>query len=104
MMALVTYPYRDRESGEVRYLGEAVELTDARFAELSARGLVERADGAEGARVAAPAREAAHGGGATEPQPPAQTAAELRAAIEARGGYAPKKATKGQLESILGSL
>ena len=98
MMALVTYPYRDRESGEVRYLGEAVELTDARFAELSARGLVERADGAEGARVAAPV------GGATGPQPPAQTAAELRAAIEAKGGSAPKKATKGQLASILGGL
>ena len=103
MLAQVTYPYRDRESGEVRYLGDAVELSEARFAELSAKGLVERA-GAEGAGVAAPAREAAPVGGATEPQPSGQSAAELRAAIEAKGGYAPKKATKGQLASILGSL
>lgn len=101
MLAQVTYPYRDRESGEVRYLGDAVELSEARFAELSAKGLVERADGA---RAAAPAREAAPVGGTTEQQPSGQSAAELRAAIEAKGGYAPKKATKGQLASILGSL
>lgn len=32
------------------------------------------------------------------------TAAEIRAEIEARGGFAPKKATKAQLAELLGSL
>lgn len=96
MLAQVTYPYRDRESGEVRYLGDAVELSEARFAELSAKGLVERAG-------AAPAPDGADRG-AAGPLPAGASAAELRTAIEAKGGSAPKRATKGQLASILGSL
>ena len=42
------------------------------------------------------------------PEPQASTSeptcAELRAAIEAKGGFAPKKATKAQLAEILGTL
>ena len=98
MLAQVTYPYRDRESGEVRYLGDAVELSEARFAELSAKGLVERAGAG-----AAPAPDGADRG-AAGPLPAGASAAELRTAIEAKGGSAPKRATKGQLASILGSL
>lgn len=41
MIALVTYPYRDRETLAVHYVGEEVELTDERFAELSAGGFVD---------------------------------------------------------------
>ena len=41
MIALVTYPYRDRETLAVHYVGEEVELTDERFAELSAGGVVD---------------------------------------------------------------
>lgn len=42
MIALVTYPYRDRETLAVHYVGEEVELTDGRFAELSAGGFAPR--------------------------------------------------------------
>ena len=41
MIALVTYPYRDRETLAVHLVGEEVELTEARFAELSALGHVD---------------------------------------------------------------
>jgi len=41
MIALVTYPYRDRETLAVHLVGEEVELTDERFAELSAGGHVD---------------------------------------------------------------
>lgn len=131
MFATVTYPYRDRETYEIRRTGDAVELTPERFAELSASGYVdaspidpmERADGiaeepeGEGAGQAEadtpePADEPApEQEEATEPEPapaaaPAQemTAQQLRDAIEAKGGFAPKKANKAQLAELLGAL
>lgn len=102
MRALVTYPYRDREGGEVRLVGETVELTAERFRELSLGNFVSEM----------PAESAGDATPATEPEPAAEqpadasamTSAQLRAAIEAKGGFAPKKATKAQLASILGSL
>lgn len=132
MFATVTYPYRDRETYEIHRTGDTVELTPERFAELSASGYVdaaspvdpmERADGiaeepeGEGAEQAeadgpepaadpAPDQE-----GATKPEPapaaaPSQemTAQQLRDAIEAKGGFAPKKANKAQLAELLGAL
>lgn len=105
MRATVTYPYRDRETLEVHRTGDEVELTAERFAELSAAGYV---DAPEQAAEPEPAPEKA-----AQPEEPAQaeheppremTAAQLRAEIEARGGFAPKKATKAQLAELLGQL
>ena len=125
MFATVTYPYRDRETYEIHRTGDTVELTPERFAELSASGYVdaaspidpmERADGApeepegEGAEQAeADAPEPAPEQEEPEPAPaapPAQemTAQQLRDAIEAKGGFAPKKANKAQLAELLGAL
>ncbi len=104
MRAVVTYPYTDRETGEVRYAGDAVELSDARFAELSRTGHVSRAADAEPADEAraepcpGPEEEG------EKAEPGEMTAAQLRAAIESKGGFAPKKATKAQLAEILGTL
>ena len=111
MIATVTYPYRDRETLEVHRTGDEVELTAGRFAELSAAGYVdaaeqeleerEEAESDEAAEEAAQAEEPAQ----AEHEPPQEmTAAQLRAEIEARGGFAPKKATKAQLAEMLGSL
>ena len=101
MLALVTYPYRDRETLAVHLAGEEVELTDARFAELGAGGYVDvppEAPAAEPAEPDAPAD-------AAEPAPPTDmTVAELRSAIEAGGGFAPRKATKAELRSMLAAL
>lgn len=125
MIATVTYPYRDRETYEIHRTGDTVELTPERFAELSASGYVdaaspigpmERTDGvpeepegesAEQAEADAP--EPAPEQEEPEPTPaapPAQemTAQQLRDAIEARGGFAPKKANKAQLAELLGAL
>lgn len=123
MKAVVRYPYRDRDTGEVRYLGDVVELCADRLAELSAKGFVEPAPEVEPEAPAqapeaegdAPAQapdgeddEPAQAPGAEDPAcaPPPEdmTGAELRAAIEAKGGFAPKRANKGQLASILESL
>ena len=125
MFAIVTYPYRDRETYEIRRTGDTVELTPERFAELSASGYVdaaspidpmERADGVpeepegEGAEQAeADAPEPAPEQEEPEPEPaapPAQemTAQQLRDAIEEKGGFAPKKANKAQLAELLGAL
>lgn len=125
MFATVTYPYRDRETYEIHRTGDTVELTPERFAELSANGYVdaaspidpmERADGVpeepegEGAEQAeADAPEPAPEQEEPEPTPaapPAQemTAQQLRDAIEAKGGFAPKKANKAQLAELLGAL
>ena len=131
MFATVTYPYRDRETYEIHRTGDMVELTPERFAELSASGYVdaspidpmEAADGiaeepeGEGAGQAeagapGPADEPApEQEEATEPEPaPAaapekeMTAQQLRDAIEAKGGFAPKKANKAQLAELLGAL
>lgn len=132
MFATVTYPYRDRETYEIHRTGDTVELTPERFAELSASGYVDAAspidqmeaaghlpdepegEGAEQAEPAAPepaADPAPDQEGATKPEPapaapPEQemTAQQLRDAIEARGGFAPKKANKAQLAELLGAL
>lgn len=123
MFATVTYPYRDRETYEIHRTGDTVELTPERFAELSANGYVdaatpidpmERADGvpeepegegAEQAEAVEPAPEQEE----PEPAPAAHpeqemTAKQLRDAIEAKGGFAPKKANKAQLAELLGAL
>lgn len=125
MFATVTYPYRDRETYEIHRTGDAVELTLERFAELSANGYVDAAspidpmepddciaeepegEGAEQAEADAP--EPAPEQEEPEPTPvapPAQemTAQQLRDAIEAKGGFAPKKANKAQLAELLEAL
>lgn len=129
MFATVTYPYRDRETYEIHRTGDTVELTPERFAELSANGYVdaatpidpmERADGvpeqpqgegAEQAEAVAPEPAADPAPEQEEPEPapaahPAQemTAQQLRDAIEAKGGFAPKKANKAQLAELLEAL
>lgn len=130
MFATVTYPYRDRETYEVHRTGDTVELTPERFAELSASGYVdaaspidpmERADGvpeqpegedAEQAEAVEPeptVGSAAEQEDAAKPEPAAppereMTAQQMRDAIEARGGFAPKKANKAQLAELLGAL
>lgn len=130
MFATVTYPYRDRETYEVHRTGDTVELTPERFAELSASGYVdaatpidpmERADGvpeqpeddgaeqAEAVEAALAAEPAPEQGEEPEPEPAAHpeqemTAQQMRDAIEARGGFAPKKANKAQLAELLGAL
>ena len=96
MLALVTYPYRDRETLAVHLAGEEVELTDARFAELCAGGYVD-----------VPAEEpAAEQEAAPQPvsAPVEMTVAELRAVIESKGGFAPRKATKAELQAMLAAL
>lgn len=118
MRATVTYPYRDRETLEVHRTGDEVELTAERFAELSAAGYVdaaeqpaEPADPEEPEEAGEPAEPAPEK--AAQPEEPARaeheppremTAAQLRAEIEARGGFAPKKATKAQLAELLEQL
>ena len=122
MLATVTYPYRDRETFAAHLTGERVELSEARFAELSAGGYVDAAPEAareqEGARVPAPANISAlapaedgapgvDGLPDADPEPATQAAGQtkdqIRAQIEAKGGFAPKKATKDQLAGILES-
>lgn len=111
MRATVTYPYRDRETLEVHRTGDEVELTAERFAELSAAGYVDAAEQELEECDEAEADEAAEK--TAQPEEPAQaeheppremTAAQLRAEIEARGGFAPKKATKAQLAELLEQL
>lgn len=102
MLALVTYPYRDRETLAVHLAGEEVELTDARFAELCAGGYVD----VPAEKPAEPAAPAAEQEAAPRPADPAadMTAAELRAVIESKGGFAPRKATKAELQAMLAAL
>lgn len=118
MIALVTYPYRDRETLTVHYVGEEVELTDERFAELSAAGFVDippaETEAAAEPAVDDPAEE--EGGEDAEPGQPApeqpvhekpspeMTVQQLRDAIEAADGFAPRKATKAELIAILETL
>lgn len=111
MIATVTYPYRDRETLEVHRTGDEVELTAERFAELSAAGYVDAAepeleecDEAESDEASEEAARAEEPAQAEHEQPQAMTAAQMRAEIEAKGGFAPKKATKAQLAEMLGSL
>lgn len=111
MRATVTYPYRDRETLEVHRTGDEVELTAERFAELSAAGYVDAAeqeleecDEAEADETAEKAAQP-EGPAQAEHEPPREmTAAQLRSEIEARGGFAPKKATKAQLAELLEQL
>lgn len=113
MIALVTYPYRDRETLAVHLVGEEVELTEARFAELSALGHVDlppaepevsaepvEDDGAEEEDVADNESEQP----VREKSSPEMTVQQLRDAIEAANGFAPRKATKAELIAILETL
>lgn len=108
MIALVTYPYRDRETLAVHYVGEEVELTDERFAELSAGGHVDLQP-AEAEPAAEPVEDEDVVGNEPE-QPvnekpsPEMTVQQLRDAIEAANGFAPRKATKAELIAILETL
>lgn len=114
MRATVTYPYRDRETLEVHRTGDEVELTAERFAELSAAGYVDAAEQAgepaepapeKAAQPEEPAEPAPEEPARAEHEPPQEmTAAQMRAEIEARGGFAPKKATKAQLAELLEQL
>ena len=100
MIAFVTYPYRDRETLAVHLVGEEVELTDERFAELSAGGHVDLPP-AETEAVAEPVED----DDAEDEKPsPEMTVQQLRDAIEAANGFAPRKATKAELVAILETL
>ena len=113
MIALVTYPYRDRETLAVHLVGEEVELTDARFAELSAGGHVDLPP-AEPEVSAEPVEDDdAEDEDVVDDEPeqpvhekpsPEMTVQQLRDAIEAAGGFAPRKATKAELAAILETL
>lgn len=113
MIALVTYPYRDRETLAVHYVGEAVELADERFAELSAGGFVDLPP-AETEAAAEPVEDdGADGEDVVDDEPeqpvhekpaPEMTVQQLRDAIESAGGFAPRKATKAELAAILAAL
>lgn len=114
MFATVTYPYRDRETYEIHRTGDMVELTPERFAELSANGYVdaaspidpmERADSVHEEPEGEGAKQAEAGGPGPAASPEQEmTAQQLRDAIEAKGGFAPKKANKAQLAELLGAL
>ena len=113
MIALVTYPYRDRETLAVHYVREEVELADERFAELSAGGFVDLPP-AETEAAAEPVEdEADEGEDVVDDEPeqpvhekpaPEMTVQQLRDAIEAANGFAPRKATKAELTAILETL
>lgn len=113
MIALVTYPYRDRETLAVHLVGEEVELTEARFAELSTGGYVDLPP-AETEAAAEPVEdEADEGEDVVDNEPeqpvhekpsPEMTVQQLRDAIEAANGFAPRKATKAELIAILETL
>lgn len=106
MIATVTYPYRDRETLEVHHTGDEVELTAERFAELSAGGYVDAPSQAEPEESEEPdeQQETETEESEESEQPQEMTAAQMRAEIESRGGFAPKKATKAQLAELLESL
>ena len=113
MIALVTYPYRDRETLAVHLVGEEVELTGERFAELSAGGYVDLPP-AETEAAAEPVEdEADEGEDVVDDEPeqpvrekpsPEMTVRQLRDAIEAANGFAPRKATKAELIAIQETL
>lgn len=113
MIALVTYPYRDRDTLAVHYVGEEVELTDERFAELSALGHVDLPP-AEPEAAAEPVEDDdVEDEDVVDDEPeqpvnekpsPEMTVQQLRDAIEAANGFAPRKATKAELIAILETL
>lgn len=108
MHALVTYPYRDRDTLEIHYAGDAIELAADRFTELEAAGYVDAAEEPISEAVAeeptdkAPEDQTDEAVG--ESNPAGMTVAELHAAIEAAGGFAPKKATKAELVKLYEAL
>lgn len=108
MYATVTYPYRDRDTLEIHYTGDTVELAADRFTELEAAGYVDAAEepiseaSAEEPTQAEPEEPTEEA--AEEPNPADMTVAELHAAIEAAGGFAPKKATKAELVKLYEAL
>lgn len=115
MHASVTYPYRDRDTLEIHYAGDAVELTADRFIELEAAGIVTAAEEptveepeeqteAEPEEPTDKAPEDQTDEAAGESNPAGMTVAELHAAIEAAGGFAPKKATKAELVKLYEAL
>ena len=106
MIATVTYPYRDRETLEVHHTGDEVELTAERFAELSAGGYVDAPSQAEPEEPEEPDEQQEPETEEPEEseQPQEMTAAQMRAEIDSRGGFAPKKATKAQLAELLEQL
>lgn len=113
MIALVTYPYRDRETLAVHYVGEEVELTGERFAELSAGGFVDLPPAGSAAAAEPVEDDDAEDGNVVDDEPeqpvhekpaPEMTVQQLRDAIEAAGGFAPRKATKAELAAILAAL
>lgn len=113
MIALVTYPYRDRETLAVHYVGEEVELTDERFAELSAGGFVDLPPAGPAAAAEPVEDDDAEDGDVVDDEPeqpvhekpaPEMTVQQLRDAIEAANGFAPRKATKAELAAILETL
>lgn len=115
MHASVTYPYRDRDTLEIHYAGDAVELTADRFIELEAAGFVTAAEeptveepeeqtDAEPEEPTDKAPEDQTNEAAGESNPAGMTVAELHAAIEAAGGFAPKKATKAELVKLYEAL
>lgn len=113
MIALVTYPYRDRETLAVHYAGEEVELADERFAELSAGGFVDLPPAETEAAEEPVEDDGAEDGDVVDNEPerpvhekpsPEMTVQQLRDAIEAAGGFAPRKATKAELIAILETL
>lgn len=108
MYATVVYPYRDRDTLEIHYTGDTVELTADRFTELEAAGYVDAAEepiseaAAEEQAEAEPEEPIEEAVG--DPNPADMTVAELHAAIEAAGGFAPKKATKAELVKLFEAL
>lgn len=113
MIALVTYPYRDRETLAVHYVGEEVELTEARFAELSAGGFVDLPPAGPAAAAEPVEDDSTEDGNIVDDEPeqpvhekpaPEMTVQQLRDAIEAANGFAPRKATKAELIAILAAL
>lgn len=115
MHASVTYPYRDRNTLEIHYTGDSVELAAERFAELEAAGFVTAAEEptveepeeqteAEPEEPTDKAPEDQTDEAAGESNPAGMTVAELHAAIEAAGGFAPKKATKAELVKLYEAL
>lgn len=108
MHASVTYPYRDRDTLEIHYTGDSVELAPERFAELEAAGFVTAAGEviceAEPEEPTDKAPEDQTDEAVGESNPAGMTVAELHAAIEAAGGFAPKKATKAELVKLFEAL
>lgn len=104
MYATVTYPYRDRDTLEIHYAGDTFELAADRFTELEAAGYVDAAEEPISEAVAEESTEAESeeptDEAVGEPNPAGMTVAELHAAIEAAGGFAPKKATKAELVKL----